>query len=166
MFDTNMNCNIRCLSQTSFFLLSLPGWAAYLKLQVWGISTHLAFHWWSCQRYGAVLRPIFALFSPLISPIVHIGPVHGWVKTAWSHRSEPYLAARLSSAGFTFGLAPHSPPTPRNLTGISHSISRPACLPYAHFLWPPKMQNTHNALQRLSAGFTFGLAPHSPNPRT
>ena len=56
--------------------------------------------------------------------------------------------------------------SPRNLTGISHSISRPACLPYAHFLWPPKMQNTHNALQRPSAGFTFGLAPHSPPPRT
>ena len=55
--------------------------------------------------------------------------------------------------------------SPRNLTGISHSISRPACLPYAHFLWPPKMQNTHNALQRPSAGFTFGLAPHSPTPR-
>ena len=75
MFDINMNCNIRCLSQTSFFLLSLPGWAAYLKLQVWGILTHLAFHGWSCQQNNVVLRLIFALSGPLISPIVHIGPL-------------------------------------------------------------------------------------------
>ena len=50
-----------------------------------------------------VLGPISASFWPLTFGQLFTFDFHGWVKTASSHRSDPYLAAALSWFYIWFG---------------------------------------------------------------